>query len=199
MFKMTIHKLILFLSSYIPLYFLLIVKDVVFRIELYGIKELKKFYIINSINDIAIVILFLLSLFSFIYLFKMIKGVKGSNYIKVHEVKDETSTNFLNYISTYLLSCMGLSIGNFTDIITLVFLMGIIGFIYVRSNMIYINPIINMLGYNIYNFKGVSKGTDEDIETILIAKRTFHVKKGDLLYTTNNTSFIFAIKKVNNK
>jgi hypothetical protein len=125
----------------------------------------------------------------------MIRGVKGSTYIFVQEIKDETSTNFLNYISIYLLSSIGLTIGNFTDIITLIFLMGIIGFIYVRSNMIYINPIINILGYNIYSFKGLSKGTDEDIETIIIAKRTLCVKKGDLLYTTNNTSFMFAIRK----
>ncbi len=195
MFKMAIHKWILFLSSYIPLYILLIIKDVVYRIELYGLGRLKRFYIINSVNDIMIVILFLITILSFIYLLKMIKGVKGNTYILVQEIKDETSSNFLNYISVYLLSCIGLSIGTFTDIVTLLIVMMIIGFIYVRSNMIYINPILNVLSYNIYSFKGIAKGTDEEIETTLIAKRILNVKKGDLLYTTNNTSFIFAIRK----
>ena len=47
----------MFVSSYIPLYLLLIAKDIVGRLEHYGLKSLKNFYKINSLNDIMILIL----------------------------------------------------------------------------------------------------------------------------------------------
>jgi len=195
MFKLNIHKWILFISSYIPLYILLIIKDLVSRVEKYGIGCIKRFYVIDSINDIMIIILLLISVISFVYLKVMLNGVKGKTFILVDEVKDETSSNFLNYISMYLISCIGLTIATFTDVVTLVLVMSIIGYIYVRSNLLYINPIINVCNYNIYSLSGIAKGTGEKVETVLIAHKTLCVKRGDLLFTTNNTSFVFAVSR----
>ena len=83
MSKETIHKWILFISSYIPLYLVLIIKDIIYRIENHKNIEWKYFYKINSINDIMIVILIIISTISFCYLKCMIKGIKGQVYLLI--------------------------------------------------------------------------------------------------------------------
>lgn len=189
------HKSILFISSYIPLYLLLIIKDIVGRIEKYGVGQLKKAVNMNSLNDVMIVILFLISAASFLYLLYMVKTVRGKAFILIKEIRDETSSNFLNYISIYLLSCMGLSLGTYEDITVLIFVMIIIGYIYTRSNMVYINPVLNVLGYDIYNITGIAQGTGEEVNTFLVAKKKLYLKKGDLIYSTKITSFAFALTR----
>ena len=192
-----IHKIILFVSSYIPLYLLLIVKDIVGRLERYGLKSLKNFYKINSLNDIMILILLFFILTSFFYLRHMLKTATKGAYIKIKEIKDETSTNFLNYISIYFLSCIGLSLGSYEDMTVLVIVMFIIGYIYTSSNLVYINPILHLLGYGIYNMEGTDKGTGEDVNTLLVAKRGLCLKKGDQISSTKITSFALALEKKN--
>lgn len=192
-----IHKIILFVSSYIPLYLLLIAKDIVGRLEHYGLKSLKNFYKINSLNDIMILILLFFILTSFFYLRHMLKTATKGAYIKIKEIKDETSTNFLNYISIYFLSCIGLSLGSYEDVVVLVIVMFIIGYIYTSSNLVYINPILHLLGYGIYNMEGTDKGTGKDVSTLLVAKRTLCLKKGDQISSTKITSFALALEKKN--
>lgn len=192
-----IHKIILFVSSYIPLYLLLVIKDIVGRWEKYGWESLKNFYKINSLNDVMILIFLFFSAISFFYLRHMLKTATKGAYIKIKEIKDETSTNFLNYISIYFLSCMGLSLGSYEDMAVLVIVMFIIGYIYTSSNLVYINPILHLLGYGIYSMEGTDKGTEKDVSALLVAKRSLRLKKGDQILSTKITSFALALEKKN--
>lgn len=54
---------------------------------------------------------------------------------KVVEVSDETGNCYFNYISIYLLSCMGLSLSNILDCVVLVCVMLIVGYIYISNSI----------------------------------------------------------------
>ena len=177
------HKVILFISSYIPLYVLLIVKNILERcteggkfLDIFGKLESARFF--DEINDWAILILALLSLASFVYLWRKLKNTKSEKCYEVQEVRDETSNNYFNYISVYLLSCIGLSLNNIVDVFVLAFLMIIVGYIYITNDLIYLNPMLSMMGYKVYYTKLRAQATLEEIEGIVISKNCVDMDRG---------------------
>jgi len=68
---------------------------------------------------------------------------------EVKKCKNETVNYFFNYIAVYLISCIGLSLTRYADLFVVVFLMLLIGFIYVSNNIIYLNPVLNLIGYKL--------------------------------------------------
>lgn len=197
--KILSHRCILFVSSYVPLYLFLILKDIISRLEEKKFNMEISYLRVNSLNDIVIIVLVAISAFSIIYLKKVLGRVQPSIYVKVGKVRDETSSNFLNYISVYFMSCIGLRIDNFTDLFTLSFLMIVIGFIYIRGNLIYINPILNLMGYNIYDLEGTIEVSGEVVEAMVIVKKDISINEGDLLFTTKKSSFMIVKKNENDE
>ena len=121
------NRLVLFISSYIPLYILLIGKNILERITDKGrfidiADKLKNVSLFDEANDYAICIMIVLSVISFFYLKSKIKYTVGRKQYKVKSVVNETSNYYFNYISIYLLSCLGLSLNNIVDCFVFLFL-----------------------------------------------------------------------------
>ncbi len=193
------HKVILFISSYIPLYVLLIVKNILERCTEGGnfldiVDKLENARFFDEINDWAILMLALLSLASFVYLWRKLKNTKSEKCYEVQEVRDETSNNYFNYISVYLLSCIGLSLNNIVDIFVLVFLMVLVGYIYITNNLIYLNPMLSMMGYKVYNTKLCARATKEEIEGIVISKNCVDMGRDQQISGTGKYSLIVSNK-----
>ena len=193
------HKVILFISSYIPLYVLLIVKNILERcteggkfLDIFGKLESARFF--DEINDWAILILALLSLASFVYLWRKLKNTKSEKCYEVQEVRDETSNNYFNYISVYLLSCIGLSLNNIVDVFVLAFLMIIVGYIFITNDLIYLNPMLSMMGYKVYYTKLRAQATLEEIEGIVISKNCVDMDRGRQISGTGKYSLIVSNK-----
>ncbi|MBS5886682.1 hypothetical protein [Clostridium sp.] len=189
------RKIMLFISSYIPLYILLIVKNILERVTYGGnftFSFSKEYIFFDEINDYAIIVLLILCLISYLYLSVKIKHTRGEKYYKVISVQNETSNYYFNYISIYLLSCLGLTLNNIVDVFVLVFLMIIVGYIYISNKMTYINPTLNLMGYNVYNMTVESESTGKKIESIVIAKNNVCFKSGIRIRGTSKQDFIFA-------
>lgn len=174
-----LKKLILFISSYIPLYILLVLKNIFERISKNGklvnvVDKLKNAVWFDEINDWAICLLTLVSIFSALFLyFVMKKKPSAKNYL-IKNVSDETSNYYFNYISIYLLSCMGLSLNSIVDCFVFLFLMLIVGYIYISNNMMYMNPVVNLMGYKVYNCIMDSINTEEkDIESVVVVLKKY--------------------------
>lgn len=144
----------------------------------------------NSIADYMILILFLATIISGFLLKKSIKNTDCSVNSLIMEIENVTATHFLNYISIYLLSCIGLSINNLEDIFVFVFTMILIGYIYVTNNMFYINPTLNFFGYKIYNAKIKFCNTDEITKTIIVANKNVKVKPKEIIKTSRKSDFV---------
>lgn len=192
------NKIMLFISSYIPLYVLMILKNVFERITLGGrfinIKEkINNCIFFDEINDYAIVILFVLCIGSFIYLLGKIKTTKTDKFYKINSMIDETSNYYFNYISIYLLSCLGLSLNNVVDNFVFLFVMLIVGYIYISNNMIYMNPTLNFIGYKVYDVNVDSLNTnDKNLQSIIIINKKLNIKVKDEITASGKSGFIFV-------
>lgn len=194
------NKLLLFISSYIPLYLLLICKNILERITDGGhfvdiISKCRNMKLFDEINDYAILLMVSLSIISFIYLKRKITNTIGRKKYIVKQIKNETSNYYFNYISIYLLSCLGLSLNSIVDCFVFVFLMAIVGYIYISNNMVYMNPVLNFMGYNIYDCKLESQNTnDKDFDTILVASKTLKIDIKTEIKGTGKQDFVCATK-----
>ena len=197
-----LKKIMLFISSYIPLYVLMIAKNIMERITENGKfidvrSKLKNAIFFDECNDYAIVLLSLMCLISLVYLCKVLKSTKGEKSYLIKDLTDETSNYYFNYISIYLLSCLGLTLNSIVDVFVFIFLMIIVGYIYVSNNMIYMNPTINFLGYKVYDAKIDSVNTkDKEIQSIIISKSNIKLKINDKILGTGKNGFIFTKNKV---
>lgn len=190
-----LRKIILFVSSYIPLYILMILKNIIERCtdggRLLNIEnKMKNMVLFDEVNDWAILIIGSLTVISYIYLKRKIKNTYADVYYKVEEVSDETSNNYFNYISVYLLSCLGLSLNNIVDIFVFVFLMVIVGYIYISNDMIYLNPTLNMMKFKVYSVILYAETTGDTVNSIVIAKKTIPIEKGKQIRGTRKYELI---------
>lgn len=190
-----IRKIMLFISSYIPLYVLMILKNILERVTENGrfiSKNIKNIQLFDEINDYALIILAVLSVASFLYLWMKIKDTVTEKYYIIQGVQDETSNYYFNYISIYLLSCMGLSLNSIVDSFVFAFLMLIVGYIYISNNMTYMNPTLNLMGYKVYNVTLESKSTKGKGDCLLIAKKSIKIKIGKEIQGSQNQDFVFV-------
>ncbi|MBA3827243.1 MAG: hypothetical protein H0X24_25530 [Ktedonobacterales bacterium] len=74
----------------------------------------------------------------------------------------------LNYIAAYIIPFVTLPFDTIENGIAVLILLGTLGIIYVRSNMIAINPTLSLLGYHLY---AVTFAADEESH-VVIARRT---------------------------
>lgn len=194
------NKIMLFVSSYIPLYILLICKNFFERISDKGrflnitskIKNAKWF---DEANDWIVCFLIILTLTSIVHLLINLKSGSGKKVYEVKEVSDETSNYYFNYISVYLLSCLGLTLNNIVDFFVFTFLMLVVGYIYISNNMMYMNLVINLIGYRVYDCVLDSANTTErDIKSIVVAPKEVSVRKNEKITATGKQGFIYIQK-----
>ncbi len=139
-------KLVLFLTSYVPLYLIIAVLN-------HQIPVVWQFFVILSV---IVLILF--------FLIYYVIGRTSGDYLKVSRVDNINSIN-IEYLVTYLLPFLNI---NFTDpfsIFAVFIVFFIIGFIYVNSDMLYTNPTLNLLGFSVFKC-GVK---DDDV--IIISRK----------------------------
>jgi hypothetical protein len=55
-----------------------------------------------------------------------------------------------SYIVTYLLPFVAVSFSDLATTVSLAILLGVIAILYVQSNLIHINPLLNILGYHLF-------------------------------------------------
>ena len=128
-------KWLLFLSSYVPLYLILL-------LFVWDSNRLI-FYFLIGLTAITIIALLI-----------VLKALNSfeKTFVKLKKV-DPKNSEFISYIFTYILPFLS---SNFSDVKYIIAMAGIfllIGFMYVRSNLIYTNPLLNLLGYDLYEIE----------------------------------------------
>jgi hypothetical protein len=128
-------KWLLFLSSYIPLYAILL---------LFTWKS-------NWNIFYSLIGLILITFITLLISFKSINSLQKT-YIKVKRV-DPKNGEFIGYIFTYILPFLSSNFSDIKYVIGMGLFFILVGFMYVRSNLIYTNPILNLLGYSLYEIE----------------------------------------------
>lgn len=154
-----ISKIFMFLSSYSPLYIFIITLNYRINDIIISISKIISFKI-NEIgkNDIILYILILLIFLSNIILFFLIsasnKYTEPVNIVSIENCNDKV----LDYILAYIVSFITTDFAQLTNsdykiLITSILIQLLLGYLYCKGNMFYINPMLSFFGYNIYLIK----------------------------------------------
>ena len=152
-------KLILFFSAYIPLGIIALIidyKNFYFPFFNHGLWSL--------VLLLTIVILTFLLMFFIRYYKNKSSGWEKMKIIKVQNMDSE----ILAYIFTYVLPF--LSFPKERQLIVSIFLLFLIAILYIKSDMIGINPILSLFGYHILKVEWIKDGWENSREIILISK-----------------------------
>ena len=140
MIKRYIVKSMMFISSYFPLYVMLLL----LHSDKYDkICEIKGFKIILYLSVMAICIF--ISIISIIF----IKISKGTKPLKINELERPDDT-VISYMMTYIIPILTTNLVDKGEIIVNIILFLLIGYLYIRLNLLYLNPLWSMFGYLSY-------------------------------------------------
>lgn len=137
---------ILFISSYIPLFLILAINNL---IEFYeNINEGRS----NEIQFIIIVGMCILMIVSYLLLKIIFHTGKGNgDNIEIKKIS-KSNESILEYLFAYMVPFVLINTSDLKEIITFILLFVFVGIICVENELIYINPTLYLMGYNIYTF-----------------------------------------------
>lgn len=180
--KKLMTRIVMFISSYFPLYIMIII--------LYYSKILKGWKEHNSLIVCTVVLIAILVVISFISIFLLKRG-RGAKEIDARNLENPDDT-VLSYIMTYIIPLITNGDSSKEVYVVNIFLFILIGYIYLRLNLIYLNPLWAMFGYVIY------KNANKEIIITNVSREILRHKENLKGYYISNDIFV-AHKEENDK
>jgi hypothetical protein len=147
-------RVVLFLSSYTPLFLIMAVK--------YGEAHWYFALVMVLLGGVSVALL----------LFYLKRSSKlAIDRVTVEKISGK-DTEAMSYIVTYLIPFLDIKIDELSSSIALLLLFFVVGVLYINSNLIYINPTLNLLKYHLFEIELESGKT-----SALLSKRGF-VERG---------------------
>lgn len=130
-------RVMLFFSSYFPLV-------LIFCALLWGMWPLWAILLLGGLGLASLVV----TLFYLEYMRRTVpaRPAKIKNFTR-------RDADVMSYIASYLIPFVSFSLASVQQAIALIVFFGVLLIIYVRSNMIYINPMLNIAGYRLYEIE----------------------------------------------
>lgn len=150
-------RIALFVSSYIPLYLLLIVAYVIRAIASAGFTR-------TVVGDVSACVILVIGGVAWIVARRTIAAAfpnddrhEGDSkskppedqvaYYKLERKEAELAPSLLNYLAIFFMPCLGMNIGDLADCIIMVFVISTVGFVYVKERSSYLNPLLLKWGF----------------------------------------------------
>lgn len=93
-------------------------------------------------------------------------------------------SDLAGYLVGYLLPFLSMAASTWRDVLALALFFIVIGVVYVNSRMIYVNPVLAIMGYHLYEVQATTDPKQRDPSYItpqfLVSKRTW-IRQGDPL------------------
>lgn len=182
-----IQKVLFYLSSFIPLYLLLVIQNIKVRDIDGDLLEVKEF--INQFTNtsltitlfwITLLLLFLMSLFG-MFLFFLVYAKKDGRVATIKNtefIREDT----MGYIVTYIVPLLSMNVESSRSLIINLILFLIIGTFYVKNDQIFMNPLYNIFGYNVFSAeKDIYITKIRKSKLRIIAKQNLQVRKINLI------------------
>jgi len=148
-----LFKLLLFISSYSPLYIMVALS--IFPFEAFQINSILHDQVTITVYSILL-LLFLLSFLPIWYITKC-----ELNSTIVGERVTRKNEEILSYLVTYIVPLLAIDIREKSTLITNGILFILIGYLYVKSNLIHVNITFLLFGWNTY---------EDELGRIIISK-----------------------------
>lgn len=101
----------------------------------------------------------------------------------------------MTFLTTYIIPLICFDLGSIRDSILLIVLLVLLGVLFIKTNLYYLNPSLALIGFNIYIADIKYKGTTIP-ETIILSKTK--LKKGDKFYKHDleHTDVVYCQNKI---
>lgn len=141
-----LYKWLLFISSYAPLYVLVAISNYDFALTPFV--YFKDVWISGNqlIFWVTIIVLLLLSFLAIGYF----KWSDLNDSIKLEGLKP-MNESILSYLITYVVPLTAMDVSSVNSLLVNVVLFLVIGIVYVNSNLVYLNILLILMGYRVYN------------------------------------------------
>jgi len=182
------EKIILFISAFVPMYILFLVNLIV---EL--INQNLSFNITNTIVLVSLVILIVVGVVGLLFIINY--KHEPSSVVSIIKKKNITDQHFLNYFSLFVLLALTFDLSKICFICTLIVILMFIGIVYVKNNIYYVNPLLNILGYSFYDivYKD-SSGKECEMRIFFKGKITCGDVKYRIYLSKRNLNFLREYK-----
>jgi len=188
-------KLSLFISSYFPLFLIIIIRQIGQNINFlaFGGINLPAIKLLLSKFGITIILGFVL-LFGLIGIYNFIKNMKKlvqNNYYELVAVKIQNkNTESIGYIATYLLPFVFQTYSTLLDIIQVILLLLVMYVIYSHSTLIVVNPLLS-LKYSLYEIEYYNNKSPEIIRNGIFIIDCHCLENGDTIKAKDMSRKVF--------
>jgi len=184
-----IPSIAIFISGFTPLFFIMVIKDI--KEFVWFVHDLEKPVLVIttikipyfiSVGNIGVVIsLVVISVLSWIMLQYVLKNISNNPFeITITRAKSRSS-EVVNYTIPYMISFVAFDLSKWQDLVSLLLFLSILCLLSIRSQSIFINPILAAKGYGLYDCtfdeNGISKECVMLSKSDLKADNIEHYKK----------------------
>lgn len=191
--KQTLKNIMLFLSAFIPMYFLIWVKLVM---EL--INDNLHFNVLNSIVFVSLIVVIVLGLIGL--KLEIFNQKEKSQKVIIMEWNNITDRHFLGYFSLFVLFAITFDLSKVSMVVVFVLILCMIGVVYVKNKLFYINPFLNILGFNFYKISYKVENDEQVLQTHIFYRGNLKENKFYWVKIKDeNFSFVDKTKMENKK
>ena len=185
-------KIIMYLSAFLPMFWLILIKDyatilkdaMAGKVPYFDLLSIRLFIVLGIVLLITIITIILIS------------GNKNlsNDLVVATKVTNRTAEYYLGYFSLFILELFAFSFTDIVDIVVMSILLLLLGIVYVKNGLFFINPTMNIFRSFIFE---VEFSDGNNIRTkILICKEK--INQGDSLkIDISNYGFTLAQKVEN--
>ena len=141
--KKVLLNISLYISSFVPLYVLVIIKTL--------IEILNNNLHFNITNTLLLCLMFILSVIGVLGIYVGINKGGETKQVTIVDYTNTTDKHFLGYFSLFVLFALTFDLSKVSMSVVYIIILILIGIVYVRNHLFNINPLLNIVGYSCYN------------------------------------------------
>ena len=176
-------KIILFISAFVPMFVVFLV-----TLILEIVNNNLRFNITNTVVFITLICLILIGTIGLTFLIKNKK--EKTTHIKIISKKNITDQHFLNYFSLFVVLALTFDLSKICYIVSLMVILIFIAVVYIKNNIFYVNPLLNILGYSFYDIVCVEDGVEKEMRIFYKGELDLKVEQYKVYKTNKNLYFM---------
>ena len=182
-----LKNLLLYISAFMPMYFLVLLKLVV---EL--LNHNLSFNVLNTINLVTLILLLISSVIGLLWNVKFNRD--ESKEVKILSKHNITDQHFLGYFSLFVFFAIPLDLSLVSAFCIYLAILIMIGIVYINNSLYYINPFLNLLGYNFYDITYMEAGSNEKRRAKIFYRGDLEIENRTYFVKLKNENFSFVDK-----
>ena len=117
-----------------------------------------------------------------------------SEAIVITYAKNITDQHFLSYFSIFILFALGFDMSRFAMFAVFAAITIFVGIVYIKNRLFYINPFLNILGFNFYEITYTKEGSSDEHNAKLFYRGDLKASGDTRQIRIKNTHFAFVDK-----